>query len=281
MKLTRNWRMTLLQLLIAVILALMWFRWFEHRQVYHPTRTLDVTAAELRPSVEEVELRTRDGLKLNAWFFQAPTNSPRARFVVLLCHGNGGNISHRVDMSETLRSIGLNVLSFDYRGYGLSEGRPSEEGTYLDAQAAYAWARAKGFQPSGILAYGESLGGGVASELCRRETVGGLILQSTFTSIADIGAEFYPWLPVKWLNRIRYDTLNRLPEIRVPVLLMHSRSDGLVGFKHCERNLQAANEPKFFCELQGDHNDPLQDEAGFVHGIEQFLNTLEAAAPRQ
>src|SRR5262249_52582451 len=146
----------------------------------------------------DVYFETADNVRLNGWFFPAGTNSPRAALAVLVCHGNAGNISHRLELCRALLATGVSVFVFDYRGYGRSKGRPSEEGTYRDAQAAYRWLQEKGFAGSNILAYGESLGGGVAAELALRERLGGLILQSTFTSIPDIGAELFPWLPVRW-----------------------------------------------------------------------------------
>lgn len=276
---SRKWRRPFLVAVFGIAFVLMFFRWFEHKQVYHPTRTLDIQPGRLEPRVDDVYFKTSDGVKLNAWFFSAKPKSTGGQFAVILCHGNGGNISHRIEVCELLREAGLSVLSFDYRGYGLSEGRPSEEGTYRDAKAAHEWLRTKGFDPRRIIAYGESLGGGVASELCRREPTGGLILQSTFTSIPDIGAEFYPWLPIRLLGRIRYDTLSRLPELKVPVLVMHSREDGLIGYKHSERNFEAANEPKMFCEIQGDHNDPLTDRDGFIGGIQKFISLVQNREP--
>src|SRR6201999_797444 len=111
---------------------------------------------------------------------------------------------------------------------------------------AYHWLLHKGFAGRNIIVYGESLGGGIATELCVREETGGLILQSTFTSLPDIGAELYPWLPVRAIGRIKYDTQSKLPQLKIPVLVMHSREDGLIGFRHSERNFAAAKEPKFF-----------------------------------
>ncbi len=280
MKRERSWKRAGLTALLGLIVIVMLFRRFEHNQVYHPTRTLDASARDVGAPSEEVFFKTSDGVELNAWFFPARTSSARKQFAVLFCHGNGGNISHRLDVYQALLEAGVAVLAFDYRGYGLSGGRPSEEGTYLDAQAAYAWLRQRGFSATNILAYGESLGGGIASELCRREETGGLILQSTFTSIPDIGAELYPWLPVKWLSRIKYDTHSRLPQLKIPVLVMHSRNDGLLGYRHGERNFAAANEPKLFCELQGDHNDSLADRSVFVAGIEKFLRLVESSRTR-
>ena len=206
----------------ALLAGLLWLmlRWFEHANVYQPTRTLAARAEALGRPFEEARFAARDGTWLHGWFFPAAADSPRRHLAVLHCHGNGGNLSHRLDVAEALLETGVNVLLFDYRGYGLSAGRPSEEGTYLDAEAAHAWLVARGFAASNIIAFGESLGGGVAAELARRVPLAGLVLQSTFTSIPDLGAELFPFLPVRWLARIRYDTLAKLPHLRVPVLVL-------------------------------------------------------------
>jgi fermentation-respiration switch protein FrsA (DUF1100 family) len=275
MKKPWKWRRSVFKALLVLLLAIMLFRWFEHSQVYHPSGAMDATGAELGRPFENVFFKTGDGVELNGWFYPANTNSGRAHFVILICHGNGGNISHRLELYGTLLATGVSVFAFDYRGYGRSRGRPGEEGTYLDAQAAHQWLQQRGFAGKDIIAYGESLGGAVAAELCVREKAGGLILQSAFTSTAEIGAELFPWLPVRWINRIKYDACGKLPRLKIPVLVMHSRSDELVGFHHGERNFAAANEPKLFWELQGDHNDPIADRARFVEGIEKFLRLVE------
>jgi fermentation-respiration switch protein FrsA (DUF1100 family) len=250
-------------------------QWFENSQVYHPDRSLVATGAELGVPFEDVFFKSSDGLRLNGWFFPAHANSRRRGLAVLVCHGNAGNISHRLDLCQALLQTGVNVFVFDYRGYGRSLGRPSEAGTYLDGQAACDWLQAKGFQGTNIIAFGESLGGGVASELGLRTSLGGLILESTFTSLPAIGAELYPWLPVHWIATIEYDTLARLPRLKIPVLVMHSRADELIGFHHAEKNYAAANEPKMLWELKGDHNDPLADQKGFIDGVEKFFAQIE------
>jgi uncharacterized protein len=265
-----------IELLVACLLIILMLRWFEHSQVYHPDRVMTATGAELRRPFEDVFFKAGDGVELNGWFLPASTNSHRPQLAVLLCHGNAGNIGHRLDTCVALLSTGVNVFVFDYRGYGRSQGRPSEEGTYLDAQAAYHWLRQKGFADTNIIAFGESLGGGVAAELALREPIGGLVLQSTFTSIPDMGAELYPWLPVRWLARIHYDTRSKLPRLHVPVLVMHSSADELVRFHHGKANFAAANEPKLFWELRGEHNDPLAEPGQFIAGLEKFFVLVEA-----
>ena len=268
---------TLLKLLAACLLIVVMLRWFEHSQVYHPDKVMATTGADLGRPFEDLFFKASDGVELNGWFFPANTNAHRRQYVVLLCHGNAGNISHRLDTCAALLAAGVNVLLFDYRGYGRSQGRPSEEGTYRDAQAAYQWLRQKGFAGTNIIAFGESLGGGVAAELAVREPVGGLVLQSTFTSVPDMGAELFPWLPVRWLGKIHYNTRGKLPRLHMPVLVMHSPADELVRFHHGKANFAAANEPKLFWELRGDHNNPLADSKAFLAGIEKFLSLLNGA----
>jgi uncharacterized protein len=267
----------LIGLLGTCLLIVLMLRWFEHSQVYHPDRVLTATGAELGRRFEDAVFKANDGVELNGWFFPANTNSPRARLVVLLCHGNAGNIGHRLDTCAALLATGVNVFVFDYRGYGKSRGRPSEEGTYLDAQAAYHWLCQRGFAGTNIISFGESLGGGIAAELAVREPVGGLVLQSTFTSISDIGADLFPWLPVRWLAKIRYDTHSKLPRLKFPVLVMHSRVDEIIPFRQGQRNFAAANEPKLFWELTGSHNEPLANRRHFIAGLERLLDMIEAA----
>jgi fermentation-respiration switch protein FrsA (DUF1100 family) len=277
----RRIRVKMLAKLLAVCLLLFFMlRWFEHAQVYHPDRIMTASGAELGRPFEDVWFKAKDHIELNGWFFPGNTNSSRASIAVLICHGNAGNVGHRLNMCQALLDSGVSVFVFDYRGYGRSQGRPSEEGTYLDAQAAYQWLLKKGFNPTNIIAYGESLGGGVAGELAMRETLGGLILQSTFCSIPDIGAELFPWLPVRLMSSIKYETCKKLPRLRIPVLVMHSRSDGLIGFHRAQKNLDLANEPKLFWELNGDHNDPVADAKHYTEGIDKFLQIFDAVRVR-
>ena len=137
----------------------------------------------------------------------------------------------------------------------------------------------RGFGATNLIAFGESLGGGVAAELALRAPLGGLVLQSAFTSIPDLGAELFPFLPVRWLARIRYDTHAKLPRIHVPLLVLHGRGDTLIGFAHAERNFAAANPPKQFAELAGDHNDFLEaGRSAFVGGFGHFLESFPTRA---
>ena len=221
---------------------------------------------------QDVQFSARDHAQLHGWFFPAEKGALRSRLVFLLMHGNAGNICNRLDFYQAWLGLGVNVFSFDYRGYGCSQGTPSEEGTYQDAEAAHAWLVARGFAPKNIIAVGKSLGGGIASELAIRAEVGALILQSTYTNIADAGADLYPFLPVRWVNTIKYDTFSKLSRIHVPVMVIHSRGDKTIRFRHAERNYAAAHEPKMFWEIQGGHTGVLDvDRSHYLEGLEKFL----------
>jgi fermentation-respiration switch protein FrsA (DUF1100 family) len=236
------------------------FYGLQGRLVWFPARDLNVTPALLRLPFRDVTLATRDGVALHAWYLPAEA----ARGALLFCHGNAGNIGDRLDMAARLHGLGFSVLLFDYRGYGKSEGAPSEEGTYLDAEAAYDWlAHERAGSGAPIVAFGESLGGAVAIELARRRPLAGLITQSTFASLPELGAALYPWLPVRLLARIHYASIEKVAEVRCPWLLMHSRRDELIPFAHAERLFAAATAaaqaaarppPRRF-EIAGGHND--------------------------
>ena len=264
--------MQLAKLALGTILVYVMLRWFEHKQVYIPSVRFERSGEWLGRPWEDVYFQAADGTVLNGWFFPCNEESLCPNVAVLLCHGNAGNISHRFGNYAVLLDAGLNVFAFDYRGYGRSKGVPGEKGTYQDAEAAYHWLVEKGFAETQIVGLGESLGGGIVSELAIRVPLGGIIVQSSFTSIPDLGAELFPWLPVKSLSSIRYDTQGKLSEIHVPVMIMHSREDSLVRFSHAEKNYAAANDPKRLWELEGDHNDTLASNAeSYRNGIKEFL----------
>ncbi len=270
----RKWKIGL-RVLGWLILLVMLFKWFEYSQVYAPRAEWVVSPDALGHPWKDVTIETGDNFQLSGWFFPAASDSPRSHLAVLISHGNGGNISHRLSLYDLCHSLGVNVLAYDYRGYGKSGGRPSEEGTYRDAVAAYRWLLRQGFAPEHVIAYGESLGGAVAAELALREKVGALVLQSTFTSVPDMGKQLFPWLPVRLLCSIRYDTLEKVPRLAVPILVLHSPIDSVVPFEQGKALFKAASEPKWFVRLQGDHNDPIeQDRVVIVPAMESLLEHL-------
>jgi uncharacterized protein len=258
--------------IVVILVYLCLAGWVYIRQdglVYHPLADIDMTPVDAGWDYEDVFLRTEDGIRLHAWFVPAED----ARGALLFCHGNAGNISHRLDSIRIFRDLGLSVLIFDYRGFGRSEGRPGESGTYLDAQAAWAFLiREKDFASGRVVVFGRSLGGAVAAHLAAHQPVGALILESTFTSLPDLAAHFYPYLPVRWLSKYRYNTLARLYDAQAPVLVVHSPQDELIPFAHGQALYAAAPEPKVFLEISGDHNTGfMTSRPVYVDGLRAFL----------
>ena len=247
-------------------------RAFEHSQVYHPSAESEYSITDVRRDGEDLEIAGPEGVPLHAWFFGGDGEGFEKEFVFLFCNGNGGNLTSRPGYYRAILTTGAGLLTFDYRGYGRSAGQPGEEGTYADAFAAYDWLRGRGVPANRIIVWGESLGGGIASKVAKERELAGLVLQSTFTSIPDIGAELFPFLPVKLLASNRYDTLGRLPGIRCPVVVMHSPVDDTIPYEHGRTNFAAAGEPKAFVELAGGHNDALiADASRYVAGARKIL----------
>lgn len=241
---------------------------FQSHHIYYPERVLSVTPHSIGLQFESVSFETTDGVLLSGWF--VPSES--ARGVILFCHGNAGNISHRLDSIQIFHQLGLDVFIFDYRGYGQSEGKPTEQGTYKDAEAAWRYLiEERQVNPNEVIIFGRSLGGAVASWLAQSHTPGGLILESTFTSLPDIAAGLYPYLPVRLLLRFEYNTAEYLGGVDCPVLIVHSRDDEIMPFNHGQQLLESAKEPKKFLEITGTHNN------GFITSGKRYedgLNTF-------
>ncbi len=245
----------------------------QSRMLYYPnlpSRRISATPAQIGLSYEELELITEDGLRLHGWFLPA---TGQARGTLLFFHGNAGNISHRLDSLKIFHSLGLAVLIFDYRGYGQSEGQPSEQGSYRDAEAAWNYlTEQKGIPSAEILIFGRSLGAAVAAYLAARHPAKGLILESAFTSVPDLAAELYPILPARWLSRFNYDVYGHLQAITAPLLVVHSREDEIIPFRHGQKLYQAAQQPKQFLRLQGSHNEGfLQTGERYLQGLSMFV----------
>jgi pimeloyl-ACP methyl ester carboxylesterase len=264
-----------LPILLYLGLAL-WLRWNEPRLLYYPDRQLEQTPDHAGLKYEDITLTASDGVRINGWFLPAHTEG-NAKLTVLLLHGNAGNISHRLEKLSILRDLGVDSFIIDYRGYGRSEGRPNEEGTYRDAQAAYEYlTRQRKLPPRSIIVYGESLGSAIAADLASKVEVGGLILEEAFTSTGDVGQKMFPFFPVRWLVRNKYDTLSKMPRIKVPLLMLHSREDETFNIRHAQLLLAAANDPKQLVELHGSHNDAfLVSAPTYREALQKLFATLK------
>lgn len=260
----------------AVIVLLMYA--LQSQMVYHPQSKIFATPAEVGLQYGDVRFHTEDGISLHGWLVPADSST----LTVLYFHGNAGNISGRLETIQLLHQLGLNVFIFDYRGYGKSEGKPTEEGTYKDAAAAWRYlVDERKVAESNIIVMGRSLGGAVAAWLAARHDPAAAIIESTFTSAADLGADIYPWLPVRWMLKYEYRTLEYIKEIDAPVFMAHSRDDRVVPFQHGRTLFEEANEPKTFVELRGSHASAfLETGEKYREELKQFLGKHSSLNPK-
>ncbi|MBU4312796.1 MAG: alpha/beta hydrolase [Candidatus Omnitrophica bacterium] len=258
-------------IIVAAVFVVAYFRYFEHKSLYFPMKEIEFMPSDVGLSYEDVYFNTDDGVRLNAWLVPAEDS----RFTLLFCHGNGGNISHRIDKIEILNKLGLDIFIFDYRGYGKSEGRPSEKGFYRDMEAAYNYLISeKNVSPERMILYGESLGGAVAIDLAAKKTAKALITESTFSCTKDMVRVLFPVFPT-FLISSNFDSATKIKKLTIPKLIIHSKNDDIVPFEHSLKLLKLSPEPKKHVVLMGNHNSAFLDSRDtYVSGIREFLRGL-------
>lgn len=246
-------------------------RKLENNLLFHPTGHLDDFARDPQLEIEDAEFQADDGTRLHGWFF----DHPKPRAVVLYAHGNAGNLSDRFSIIQKLREDHeLAVMIFDYRSYGKSEGEPTQEGILQDARAARKWLAIRmGIAEAEIVLMGRSLGGAVAVDLASEDGARGLILNSTFTSLAEVASVHFPWLPTKLLVTNRLNSLAKIRKYSGQLLVSHGNADEVIPFEHGRRLFEAARGRKRFVTIQdGTHNSQLTEE--FHKALDAFLADL-------
>jgi uncharacterized protein len=244
----------------------------EESVVFHPNRYPEGDWQPRGLDVEDARFESADGTRLHGWFIER--ENPRA--VVLFCHGNGGNVATWGDELRTLHDrVGVTAFSFDYRGYGRSEGVPTEEGVLADGRAARHWlANRLGIPESEIVVMGRSLGGAVAIDLAT-DGARGLVIESTFTSMPAVGHAMFPLLPMRSVMQTQFDSLSKIKKYHGPLLQSHGTGDRLLPYAMGRELFNAANAPKKFIAIpNGDHQDPQTPE--YYAALDAFLDSLPA-----
>lgn len=262
--------MKILLIVIFIVAAFkVLFILLEQKSLYHPTEKIPETPKDLGIGFEDVNLKTADGQLLNGWFIPAKD----AKVTILYCHGNAGNIYHRLHKVKFFHEMGTNFFIFDYRGYGKSTGKPTEKGLYKDAQAAYDYLVSRNdVTKNKIVVYGKSLGGPIAADLCVNRQARALILEGSFASVALRAQQLYPFLPMKLLITQKYDTMAKVRSLRIPKLIAHGKQDDVISFHHGEILFSSAAEPKQFLLFNGSHNDDVYViSASYKAELERFL----------
>jgi fermentation-respiration switch protein FrsA (DUF1100 family) len=268
---SRPWLRAALIFAVGYLLLVTIMAWFQDTFIFFPSKYPDGDWEPIGLEFEDAWFEAEDGSKLHGWY--VPAKNPRA--VVLFAHGNAGNLTHRIDTLEALANrLGASVLIFDYRGYGRSGGSPSTTGILADARAARRWLASRAeISESQIVLMGESIGGAVAIHLAAEDGARGLIVENVFSSLADVGAHHYPFLPVNLVMRGDLNNVSQIGKYHGPLLQFHGDADSIVPFELGQKVFAAASEPKRFVVIAGgDHNDPRSGTA--YRELDRFLAAL-------
>ncbi|MEM1026161.1 MAG: alpha/beta hydrolase [Myxococcota bacterium] len=257
----------LLGVLLVLGLGLASLFVLQRRLIYFPDPSVPgLPSVDREAGLKEVFFDSGDGVQLRAWHNPALPGAA----TVLILHGNGGHRGGRLDLIRHLLGLQLGVFALDYRGYGGSAGTPSESGLYTDAKAAVDWLESRGFDR--LVYFGESLGTGVAVELALRRPPSKLVLQAPFDSLAAVGARAYPFLPVDWILRDRFASLEKIDRVEASLLILHGVDDRIVPIAHGRRLFDQAREPKRFIAIEGaGHNDLRLVGDRFFNPLDDFL----------
>ena len=261
-------------LLVSVLVLSLFGSWLFYQQpamIFFPSRSLIETPTDWKLRYEDTTLETVDGLRLHGWFIPYQGASR----VLLFFHGNAGNISHRRESVMIFHRLGLNVFIFDYRGYGASQGKPSESGLYKDGMAAWEYlVQEKGINKRQIILFGRSLGGSVAVNLAAEVQPGALILESTFSSAKDMANVVFPIISYIVPLRFEFNAVERIKRVTSPLLVMHSTEDDIIPFRLGEKIYHAAGQPKSLVKMHGDHNSGfLLSQPAYEQALGTFILT--------
>ena len=240
--------------------------------IYFPTRELSATPADAGLEFVDVTFEAEDGVDLHGWWVPGRSDD----VTLLWFHGNAGNLGDRVGLLDLLHDeLGIGIFAIDYRGYGRSEGKPSEDGLYADAQAALEEAQNhSGAEPEEMVVFGQSLGAAVAVELASSHPVRGVVLEGAFTSIRDMARHQYSFLPVGPLLRTSFDSESRIARIGTPLLMIHGQNDDIVPIDMARKLFGGAEEPKDFISVEGAGHNDVHLKAEFTAALKTFMDTL-------
>jgi len=261
-------------ILLIIVSAAIFFliiRYIERQSIFFPIKEIAAAPREAGLQCEDVYFETSDKKRINGWFVPCE----RAKYTILFCHGNAGNMGHRLEKILAFHNMGFDVFIFDYRGYGKSVGRPHEAGLYKDAFGAYEYlVKTRKIFAENIILYGESIGGGVAIELARKQKVKALITEDTFSSIKEMSGMACPFIPHFAISN-KFDSLSKIRHIDSPKLIIHSTDDEIVPFWMGEKLYDASGPPKKFLKIKGSHNTAFFDsEKECTEGMKSFIDNL-------
>lgn len=250
-------------IIIAVITLLMYV--FQRHLIYFPSQERPILSHYQIKDMQVVHVQTHDGISLTSWYKPAQANQP----TFLYLHGNAGNIGNRMLLAKQFIDVGFGLLLLEYRGYGGNKGQPTEQGLYEDGRAGLRFLHQQGIKPEQIVLYGESLGTGIATRLATENNVCAVVLQSPYTSLSNLAHYHYPWV---WFNPWdKFDSLSRIDEINAPLLILHSKEDGIVPYSHGIQLFRQAREPKKMLSFDNVGHNDIWDATDFTKKISDFI----------
>ena len=259
--------LALSSIILAYIIIVLFTYLYQRKLLYHPSEN-NYTGDEIQFDYKEVFIEVDKDVKLKSWFLEKDLKKNKT---ILYFHGNAGDLTNRVHKLNELNKLDVNILIISWRGFSGNQGKPTEKNLYNDARKAVEWLNETGVTNKNIILYGESLGTGVATELGQNNSFSGIVLESPFTSIADAAKIYYPYLPVNLLLKDRYDSIKKIKNIEIPILIMHGKKDDIVPFFMGEKLYQMANEPKFkYFSEDDDHMMEFNDD--LLNAIKVTLN---------
>ena len=263
---------SILTLVFFYILLLIVVFFFQRNLLYHPSvdNYLKDQVVREPAEIEKVKITTKDKIDLIGWFY----NQDLEKFkTILFFHGNAGSLENRTYKLNHFKNLNLNFLIIAWRGFNGNKGKPNEMGLYEDAKSAIKWLKAKGIKEKNIILYGESLGTGVAVEVAQNKNYAGVILESPFTSMVNMGKKYYPFFPVSLLLKDKFESYKKINNIFVPVLIMHGKVDKIVPYDMGKKMYELANEPKFFYSQEyGDHMVDYDEK--LLSALKRFIQGL-------
>ena len=253
--------------LITYLIVLTYIYLFQRNLLYHPSVN-GYQGDEINFNYEEVFIKNNEGIKLKAWLHKKDLINKKT---ILFFHGNAGDLSNRNYKLNELSKLNVNFLILAWRGFSGNKGNPSEKGLYEDARSAVRWLEKKGVKEKNLIIYGESLGTAIAIETAQNKNLAGIILESPFTSMVELAHNYYPFLPVKFLLKDKYETIKKLPNIRSPLLILHGRLDTIVPFSMGKTLFEKANKPRFKYFIDND-NHMMRYDQNLLNEIKKFIS---------
>ena len=261
--------LTIASIILVYLLIISFVYFYQRSLLYHPGEN-NYLNEKINFNYKEIFIKTDESIKLKSWFIEKDLEKFKT---ILLFHGNAGNLFNRVYKLNELSKLDLNILLISWRGFSGNKGKPTEKNLYHDAEEAVKWLNNRGINNKNIILYGESLGTGVATELGKQNIFGGIILESPFTSIAKTAKIYYPYLPIDLILKDRYDSIEKIQNITIPILIMHGKKDNIVPQKMGLELFEKANEPKF--NYFPENDDHMMEYNGeLLNNIKFFISNI-------